>query len=330
MSKITIADVAREAGVSKPTVSRVMNGKGETSQETVRRVQAAIVKLGYRPNSVARSLTTRRTLSLGLIVPDLSNPYFAEIAEGAEMAAWEKGYSMFLCNIFGNLDHEEAALRSFEDRGVDGVIICSTRLPEERLLSLLERQRAAVLINRSTSSTAGTIKIDDIWGATLAVKHLHSRGRHKTGLIAGPRAWPSSQERTKGFLSAMREAGQEVDKDLVVSCPLKVEGAEEAAGALLLRSPQLDSLICFNDVVAVGALRACAKLGKGVPEEIAIIGHDDIPVAGLVTPALTTLRVNKHEIGRNAVRMLLDRMQGQNRQMNILVKPELVVRESAP
>lgn len=331
MAKVTMADVARAAGVSKQTVSRVVNGGAETSPETLRKVQAAIARLGYRPNSIARSLTTRQTYTLGLVVPDLSNPYFAEIAQGAELAAWEQGYNTFLSNIFGKLEHEEAALRSFEDRGVDGVILCSMRLPDKKLVPLLELQRAAVLINRvMPTKLAGTIKVDDAWGGKLAVEHLLSAQRRTLGVLAGPSKWPSSRARLKGFVDALEGAGLSPQDELVVNCPSRIEGAQEVAFKLLHDHPEVDGLVCFNDVVAIGALRACHALGVRVPEDVAIVGHDDISFASLVTPSLTTLRIGQQELGRNAVQMLLERIQGRNLQLEMSIKPELIIRESTP
>jgi len=326
-----MADVAREAGVSKQTVSRILNGKGEASQPTIQRVQEVVSRLGYRPSSIARGLATNRTLTLGLVVPNLSNPYFAEIAEGVEITAWEEGYNTFLCNIFRDPEREEAALQSLEDKHVDGVVVCSSRLPDKRLFSLLKRHRAAVLLNRTApSEVAGTIRIDDLLGATRAVRCLLAKGRHTVGLLAGPPTSLTARARLGGFTSALKAAGRGVADALIVPCQANAKGGYEAAHALLSAHPDLDGLVCFNDMVAAGALKACKQLGRRVPEDVAVVGNDDIPLAEFVSPALTTLRVSKHDVGTNAVRMLLDRLQGRNQQTEIVLKPELVVRESAP
>lgn len=331
MARVTMADVARAAGVSKQTVSRVVNAKLETSQETIRRVQEAIAQLGYKPNGIARSLATQQTLSLGLVVPNLSNPYFSEIAQGAEMAAWDKGYSMFLCNVLKDSAHEETALNAFEEKGVDGVILAKSRLSDKKLFPLLKGHRAAVLIHRTApSDVAGTIRIDDALGAELAVKHLLSSGRQRTALLAGGLVSELSRGRRKGFAAALEAAGHPVRPEYIVPCSTILEGATQDARTLLSKHPEIDGLVCFNVVIAIAAVKACTMLGIRVPEDVAIVAYDDILLAEFVTPSLTTLRVDRFEIGANAVRMLLDRMNGHNKHMEIVMKPELVVRASAP
>jgi LacI family transcriptional regulator len=165
--KVTIADVAREAGVSSQTVSRVINNKGELKPETRRSVIDVIERMGYRPSSIARSLATNRTFTLGLSVPDIDNPFWPGIARGIEEVAWEHGYHVFLCNTTEDPKREEAVLQLLEDKRVDGVIVAGSRLPDERLLPLIEKHRAAVLVNRVLASgAAGSVRIDAAHGAT--------------------------------------------------------------------------------------------------------------------------------------------------------------------
>lgn len=326
-----MADVARAAGVSKQTVSRVVNGKGETSSATEARVLQIIDDLGYRPSGVARSLVTRRTLSLGLIVPNLSNPYYSEIAQGAETAAWELGYSLFLYNVFEDPGHERAVLHTLEDRGVDGIVLDSPSLPTRQLLPLLRRQRATVLIgSEAPASVAGSIRVDDAHGIELALDHLRGGGRERSALLAGNRRYASARVRRRAFLDGLGRRGEAVDETLAPEHEPDAASSRAAARDLLERRPEIDSLICFNDIVAAGALRACRDLGRRVPDDIAVIGHDDIPLADLTHPTLTTLRVSKRDLGGNAVRMLVDRLEGRNRNTEIVHRPELVIRESAP
>lgn len=325
-----MADVARAAGVSKPTVSRVLNGRGDASPTTVRKVEDAVKRLGYRPSRVARGLATQKTFTLGLTVPELSNPYFAEIAQGAEIEAWKHGYKVFLCNVFKEPGQEQAVLESFEDQGVDGVILCSTRLAGKKLEALLARQRATVLINCTVKSgVAGMIRIDHTWGMKLAVDHLLRSGKRNLALLSGPSNWPTARARISGFKVALETSGLKVDEGCIVGCS-QVEGAERVTRQLLDRQSQIDGLVCFNDIIAAGALRGCFEHGRCVPDDIAVVGNDDIPMAALLTPPLTTLRVPKLDIGASAVRMLLDRLVGRNLQMEMVFKPEMVVRQSAP
>ena len=329
--RITIADVAREAGVSRQTVSRVLNGKGEIRASTRESVMRVIERLGYSPSGIARSLATNKTLTVGLVVPDITNPFFPEIARGVEDVARERGYEMFLCNSVEDPDREDDVLRALEDKRVDGTIICSSRLPDERLFPRLRQQRAAVLVNRlAPPDLAGTVRVDDAEGALRAVNHLLDSGRSVIGFLSGPPTSHSGRERAQGFKTALSAAGDGLDGTLVRPCSPNPEGGYEGAFELLSERTDLDGLVCYNDLVAVGALRACAESGLRVPIDVAVVGCDDIMVASLLSPALTTLRVPKYEIGASAARMLLDRIGGKRGENEVLLQPELVVRESAP
>jgi LacI family transcriptional regulator len=331
MPKITIADVAREAGVSTMTVSRVINSKGEISNTTRERVQQAIDRLGYRPSAIARGLATRRTRTLGLIVPDITNPFFPEIVRGAEDTAWQAGYTVVLCSTVEDPAREEASLHRLEDNRVDGVILCSARLPDDALRPLLKRHPAAVLINRhTTDEIAGTIQIDDAYGTLRAVHHLLAGHRTTIGFLAGPPLSHSGTKRREGYTNALEATGHGVDETLIEPCAPNETGGYEAAKALLERRPEVDGLVCYNDLVAIGALQASTELGRRVPEDIAVVGCDDIRLASLVTPALTTLRIDKYELGAQAMRMLLGRLEHKRAGTEVTIKPELIVRASAP
>jgi LacI family transcriptional regulator len=330
-NRTTIADVAREAGVSRQTVSRVLNDKGEISASTRESVTRVIERLGYSPSGIARSLATNKTLTVGLVVPDITNPFFPEIARGVEDVARDRGYEMFLCNSAEDPEREERVLRALEDKRVDGTIICSSRLPEERLIPRLRRQSAAVLVNRlAPPELAGSIRVADAEGTLKVVNHLLDSGRRVIGFLCGPPNSHSAGERTRGFREALSDAGTRIDERLIRPCPPNPEGGYEEALALLSGRRDIDGLACYNDLVAVGALRACAELGLQVPDDAAVVGCDDIMVAGLLSPALTTLRVPKYEIGACAAGMLLDRIGGTRGESEILLRSELVVRESAP
>lgn len=327
-SRVTIADVAHAAGVSAQTVSRVINGKGEISSATRQLVNEVIERLGYRPSSIARSLATNRTQTLGLVVPDIANPFFPQIARGAEDVAREHGYTVFVCNTNEDPQQELAVLRLLEDKRIDGLMLCSSRLPDSTLLPLLAAHPAAVVVNRAVPpDVAGVVRVDDADGAQQAVNHLFARQRKTLGLIAGPPVSYGTHERIRGFEQALAAADHPLDPDLRVSCRPDLAGGAQAAKKLLTARPDIDGLVCYNDLVAVGALQACAKLGKRVPDDVAVIGADDIFVAGLVTPALTTLRVSKYEIGAAAAKMLLDRLHGRI-SADVVLIPELIIRAS--
>jgi LacI family transcriptional regulator len=329
--RASIADVAREAGVSRQTVSRVLNGKGEISNATLRRVQEVIDRLDYRPSSIARGLATRHTRTIGLVVPDIANPFFADISRGADDAAQAAGYSLLLCNAVEDPDREAELLRTLEQRAVDGVVLCSSRLPEKALADLAKRYDAVVLINRSLAGCSN-VCVDDARGAALMVQHLLDSGRRRIGFLAGSQMSHSSRERARGYSETMISAGEDPDPMLTRRCDSPdIDSGYRAALSLLGAHPDVDGMICHNDLVATGVLRACVELGRRVPDDVAVTGADDILLASLVTPAITTLRVDRQAIGAAAVRMLLIQLQSASGACNTLViQPELIVRASAP
>lgn len=328
--KVTLAHVAAKAGVSVMTVSRVVNDRPGVGDSTRRRVRDAIDALGYRPNIVARGLKASRSRTLGLLVPDITNPYFPEIVRGAEDVAFAAGYTLLLNNVIEDVDREARALQAFEDRRVDGVIACSPRLPEERLHGLLVRHDAAVVVNRrAPARVAGSVRVDHEHGAQLAVRHLLQTGRRELGVLAGPRESHAGRERRRGIAQALAEAADGLPADRTVFGAPTVAGGRRAAEALLERAPGVDGLICFNDLVAAGAMQTLAERGRGLPDDVAVIGYDDIPFARMFTPALTTLHVPTYDLGVHAMRMLLARMEGRQRSVAIVLQPELVVRASS-
>jgi LacI family transcriptional regulator len=248
-SNVTIADVAREANVSTQTVSRAINNKGEISQETRQRVLEVIERLDYRPNSIARGLATNRTLTLGLVVPDIANPFFPEVARGAEDLALEHGYNLFLCNTIENPDREAAVLGLLEDKRVDGVMLCAARLPDERLLPLLRRHKAVVLVNRTApAEVAGIVRLDEGAGSRQVVRHLLASGRRALGLLAGPPMAYSSQARALGFNAALAEAGLASHPQRVRHCPPYLEGGYQAARDLLAAHPAIEGRVSSREV----------------------------------------------------------------------------------
>jgi LacI family transcriptional regulator len=334
--RVTMSDVAREAGVSLMTVSRVVNNKGEVSPATRQRVQAIIEQLGYRPSGIARGLATRHTHTLGLVMLDIANPFFSDVARGAEHVAYAEGYNVFLCNTDEDPQRELAVLQSLEEKRVDGVVLCSSRLDDDELQAAVARHPAVVLVNRRLDSAdgengVGVVILDDEAGGRTATQHLLDSGRRAVGFLAGPPASRSGRQRAKGYRGAMAAAGRAGNPAWVRHCSPTVEGGREAGRELLTAHPELTALFCYNDLVAVGALHACADLGRAVPDDVAVVGFDDIPLAALVTPSLTTCHVSRYELGDQAMRLLLDQVRGcPEGCREIVLRPELVVRASAP
>ncbi|MBN1430909.1 MAG: LacI family DNA-binding transcriptional regulator [Anaerolineae bacterium] len=330
--RVTMADVAREAGVSQMTVSRVVNEKGDISEATSLRIREVIQRLGYRPSGVARSLATKRTGTLGLVVPDNSNPCFSAIARGAEHVAYQEGYSIFLCNTEEETDRELAVIRSLEEKGVDGTILCSSRLGEDDLRRAISYIPCLVLVNRRLEQEGiGFVVIDDERSGRIATRHLLDAGHRAIAMLAGPINSYAGQQRTRGYRAAMQAAGLKPEDGWVLNCPPRIEGSMQATRELLSAHSELTALVCYNDLVAIGALKACAEMSLSVPDEIAVVGHDDIPLSELVTPALTTCRVSQYEMGSQAVQLLLKHIGGCETECHeVIFQSELIVRASAP
>ncbi|HIC89411.1 MAG TPA: LacI family transcriptional regulator [Anaerolineae bacterium] len=325
---VTIEDVARAAGVSRQTVSRAIRNRGEISEATRERVLRVAEELGYRPSSIARGLATQHTQTLGLVVLDIANPFFARIARGAGDVAYAHGYNLFLCNTDEDVSREEMAIRSLEEQRVDGILLCSSRLSDETLQRVAARYYPLVLVNRTLNNErVGMVVVDGVLSGKQATQHLLSLGHRIIGFLAGPSTSRSGQERLTGFRQALAAAEIPLDEKLVVETTPDAEGGYTAAKHLLQARPDITALIAYNDLVAVGTLQACADLGRRVPEGISIVGFDDVPLASLVTPPLTTVRIPKYQLGATAVQMLLSMMGGQPPlPQRIVVETELIIR----
>lgn len=329
--RITIDDVAELAGVSYQTVSRVINNRPDVSDATRERVQKVIAETGYRPSHIARSLVTARTATIGLVVPDISNPFFSAIARGAEQVASANNYTILLCNTGEDTSREMEVLNILQERYVDGVIVCGLRQEEAPLKKALPQFRAIVLVNRRLRDMRfPAVLVDDLLGGYLTTQHLIKMGHTAIGFVAGPMASYSGIKRSQGYEQALAEVGIEPKEDWVQHCLPTVADGEKATRLLLNRCPELSAVFCYNDLVALGALRYCAASGKRVPEDIAIAGFDDIMLASVVSPALTTCHVPREELGTLAASMLLDCInEAVNGCKEVMIKPELIVRASS-
>jgi LacI family transcriptional regulator len=329
--RVTLEDVAREAGVSSMTVSRVINNTGRIGSETRARVREVINRLDYRPSRAARALVTSRTYLIGVVVPDITNPYFAEIVQGVEHVAWEHDFSVLLTNTDENPRREEAVLSQLDESTVDGLIVVSSRLPDATLLPLLERHPALVTVNRDVPHQLASM-VRNLHGMdhrpVVAIQHLIEGGRQRIGCLALKRsAIQISRER---YIALLTAAGLEVSPDWYRLCPPNFEGGLAVMRELLAQCPELDSIVAGNDRVALGVLRAATEAGRRVPADLAIVGGDDTLLASQVTPALSTFNVPKFEIGAMAARLLLRQIGGDSEYHEYLYDETLIVRDSSP
>jgi LacI family transcriptional regulator len=329
--RVTIEDVARAAGVSRQTVSRAINNKGEISPATLKRVMDAVQTLGYRPSGVARGLATQRTCTVGLVVPDITNPFFPEVARGVQDVARSNDYSVFLCNTDESPQEELQALHSLAAQPVDGIILCGSRVSDEDLIAFADGYRPLVVLNRFLQHAGvSLILVDNHRGAKLAVDYLADQGHTAIGMLAGPITSPSSAQRVEGFRRTMAARGLSIADEWILSGPPTIEGGYEAARRLLAQHPGITALFTYNDLIALGAVQACDHLGRCVPADCAIVGFDDIRLAEMVSPPLTTIRVDKYQLGRQAMTRLLAMFEDPDAPFPpISIGVELVIRESA-
>ncbi len=330
MHAVTIRDVAERAGVSVRTVSRVVNHRGEITEATRHRVQAAIDELGFRPNKLARALVTQHTDTIGLIVDDFANPFFAELAAAVQASAQAAGYSIFLCNSAGLWEEELRALDSLVAHGVDGIILYpSAGLTAERLSPFADRYGPIVAVGHAPHHhRIGRIQIATRRGAYEAVEHLIERGHQRIAMLCGIGA-PAIHHRYHGYREALLIHGLPLRDELVCAGATTFERGRASTLALLTQHPDITAIFAYNDLLALGALRACAELGRRVPADCAVVGFDDIPLADWVSPSLTTVRVDKAALGGQAVELLLSMLTSpESAPPSVTVETRLMVRES--
>ncbi|WP_167758850.1 LacI family DNA-binding transcriptional regulator [Thermaerobacter sp. FW80] len=327
----TIRDVAQRAGVSQSTVSRVINERGYVSDQTRRRVLEAARALNFRPNFLARSLVQKSTRTLGLVIPDITNPFFPAIVRGVEDAAARAGYTVLLTHTDDDPHREAEAVVQLRERWVDGMIIAPQAYQTSHLHDLVHSGVPTVFIDRVPPRlNVDAVSSDNEHGAWLAVRHLVELGHRCIAHVAGPKTSPTAQARLRGYQRALAEAGISFKRDLVFEGGFRFEGGVYAAKQLLNRRPRPTAVFAANDLMALGVLHATTEAGVEVPHELAVVGFDDILPAVLVSPPLTTVAQNSYDLGARAVELLLDRISGrwQGPGRHVIVSPRLVVRGS--
>jgi LacI family transcriptional regulator len=326
---VTIKDVAREAGVSVATVSRVWNEAAFVSPETRQRVAEVATRLGYSPHGAARSLITRTTHAIGVLLPDLYGEFFSEIIRGIDHAAQDDGYHILVSSSHDSKDEIDAALRSMRGR-VDGMIIMSPDLEAQRTLHTLQGSFPVVLLNGGAESKAfDTITIDNHEGATAMVRHLIAHGHKRIAMIGGPERNYDAAERLRGYESALAESGIARDDSLEVRGDFSELSGHRAVQQLLALSPRPTAIFAANDSMAIGALSALRERGLRVPEDMAVAGFDDIPLARYMNPPLSTVHVDISLLGERAAALLLSSLQkGPRARQQLQLSTTLVIRAS--
>jgi LacI family transcriptional regulator len=327
----TMKDVARLAGVSIATVSATVNGTAFVSPELRERVTGAIHQLGYAPDGVARSLKKGRTQLIGLIVADITNPFFTALTHVIEAAMQDAGYSVLLCDTDEDFEKERNYLRILQTHRVDGIILAPTGMGDAyQSLKALSERLPLVLVDRALPDLGlDAATVDSYAGAFEATAHLLDLGHRKVATITGPSHLAPARDRLRGFRAALEGRGIAVRPDFIRSGSFREEEAMAAAQDLLSGTDRPSAIFAANNHMMIGVMRAITQLGLGCPKDVSVVGIDDFPWANAFTPRLTVVRQPVAEIGRAAVRMLLARIAGQSeRPAHEILRPSLVIRDS--
>ncbi|MBC8531408.1 LacI family DNA-binding transcriptional regulator [Gehongia tenuis] len=327
MAKVTIKDVAKQAHVAVSTVSYVLNNSKSVKPETRERILKVIEETGYFPNHVARSLKTKKTQTMGVIVPDIGNIFFVEIIEGIEAYLSQRGYSVILCNTNENQEKERNYLSVLLNKDIDGLIFLATsknpEIPQNTTIPV-------VIVDRKFSGNYSSVLVDNVLGGQIATEHLIERNHENVALLTGPLTISPYFDRMMGYRQALEKHGFEYLPFLVEQCGTATyDGGYQGLHRLLDRlSEPPKSIFAANDMMALGAMRALFERGVSIPKQTAIVGYDDIPTASIMTPALTTIRQPKFEMGQKAAEMLFNELQNSADSQSYLFQPSLIVRET--
>ncbi len=327
----TIYDVAERAGVAPATVSRVINESGYVSEETRVRVRRAIDELRYTPNRLARGLRSKQTQTLGLIVTDITNPFWTTVARGAEDAASQAGFSVILCNTDESDAKQEQYVNLLLEKQVDGFLLVPATRDVTTVSLIQERAVPIVVLDRRMPIPVDTVRGDSEGGAHELTTHLLSLGHRRIALLGGSVDVPTAQERVVGYRRALDEAGIPVDESLILSRAFTQEAGYAMTQVVLKMKPRPTALFAVNNFIAIGAARALRDAKLRLPEDVALVSFDDLPTALIVEPFLTVAAQPAYEMGRLATELLMARIVGDviGDHQEIILPTELIVRMSS-
>ena len=326
---VSIKDIARLAGVSHSTVSRALHKSPLIPPDTARRIQRIAEEQGYTASAIARSLVTRRTQAIGVVVTSIADPFNGDLVDGIEEVANQRGYSVILATSQADPDRELAVVRSCQERRVDGILVASSRVGALYVPVLSELDVPIVLINNQHGSDfAHSIRIDNVHGMRLATEHLLQLGHTRIAYVGDRFGLHSDEERFDGYRKALSAREIPFDNTLVIRGDGKADGAAIALDELHETRSGLTAVACYNDMTALGLMHRAQERGIAVPKELSVTGFDDIPFAAFAGPPLTTVRQPRRDMGRQAMQLLFALLDGEEAQRTSVINGELIVRGS--
>ncbi|WP_026567651.1 LacI family DNA-binding transcriptional regulator [Bacillus sp. UNC41MFS5] len=333
---VTVYDIAKEAEVSVSTVSRVLNGTAPVKESTREKIMALINKYQFQPNALARSLTKKETKMIGVILPDITNPFFPEVFWGVENEANSKGYTFFLCNTSGQPELESQSLTILREKQVDGIIFmggrinlshCSQELAKE--VEDIAKKIPIVLVNGNLpDSSLHRVIINEGKGAEMLTQHLIDLGHNEIAFFGGYDYVSTTTHKVKTFKKTMKANGFKVPNEWVLYGDFSMDAGKKMMAEILKRENRPTAIFCVNDVTAVGAVKVAVEAGLRIPEDMAIVGFDDTILASTVIPELTTVSQKSLELGKNAVNILHKLINNEKVKKVTVIEPELVIRDS--
>ncbi|ENC7029993.1 substrate-binding domain-containing protein [Vibrio cholerae] len=327
----TMKDIARLAGVSTSTVSHVINKSRFVSDEIAERVNNAAQQLNYAPSALARSLKMNRTKTIGMLVTTSTNPFFGEVVKGVERSCYHQGYNLILCNTEGDNQRMKASINTLLQKRVDGLLLMCSTLEGERLDVFDRYPDIPIVVMDWGPILFASDKIQDnsLQGGYMAAKHLIECGHKEIGCITGPLIRHQAQMRYEGYKRALAEAGIAINPDWIMESDFECEGGYQAFEKLYERGKLPSALFVSNDMMAMGVIQAASQRGLRVPDDLSLIGYDDVHIAKFMTPALTTIHQPKYRLGKAAVDTLLYRLENPDTTAQVVqLEPTLVVRNS--
>ena len=323
----TMKDIARLAGVSTSTVSHVINKSRFVSEDIAERVNKAAQDLNYAPSALARSLKMNRTRTIGMLVTTSTNPFFGEVVKGVERSCYHKGYNLILCNTEGDNERMKASINTLLQKRVDGLLLMCSTLEGERIEVFDRYPDIPVVVMDWGPMLFASDKIQDnsLSGGYIATNYLIECGHKEIGCITGPLIRHQAQMRYEGYKRAVLEAGLEINPQWIVESDFECEGGYEAFNRMLEKGPLPSSIFVSNDMMAMGVLNAAHEKGIRIPEDVSIMGYDDIHIARFMSPALTTVHQPKYRLGKVAVETLLKKLEKETLEPQVVqLDPTLV------